>query len=227
MNWACRLRKLAGSLSIPPAYIYDGFTITLFQQTPDTDEIPLLDDQMNMEKVHIVETFLRLMRDQVAKYASRPDRYIAEYLPQIQRYPTMSALELSQVFNQFTTRSKNHRNYVPEEVNNTRWGEIAMAVHRLEQARGYRNIAQQMITQNSVFNLIHNTGTRVLEKFANGAALMAALEECHSGNTAVIIAKSSREVRQAARKCVFMARRPMEVVQPQPAQPQQPQLQMA
>lgn len=198
MNW---YKIITSSSSIPVDFIYDTFTIQFLpNQFLTEDDQFVIDYRMQTIKENLIANFKSLMIKQIEKYLSRPDRYLQDKKQEIiSTYQNGSFTQLAKIFNQLTTRSANHRSYSPEDIYNTNWGNIALSLASLEKMSSAKEIAQSLANPNGLFNLIHNTGTVVLDKFVNGNQLLKALDECNNAKYPIeFINKMSKPIAKIA-----------------------------
>ena len=185
MNWFSKTSS--SGYYINPKFIYDSFSSTLLKNVSQEQE-SILNFHFNYIAKEIVSVFSSLLRDQIKKYIER-NRIDSNKKDVFENIDSIPLSGLPEIFNKYTFRSDMVRN-------NERWGLIAQKINELNSASGWRNISNLLTFQNGVLNLIHNTGTSVLDKFSNGSALLLALENCQNGNVKNIVFNSSKEVKE-------------------------------
>ena len=184
MNWFIKI----SSSAIPVEYVYDVFAISFINHPLEQDEKQIIEFHLEQIRDYISKVFLELMRKQIVKYVQREriDNNKLEFLNK----QNASAKELATMFNQYTFRSDMQRN-------NVNWGNIALAVDKLQSCNNINCIVSALGGVGGLFNLVHNTGTPVLDKLTNGYALLDAFEKCHlSKNPKEIISKASKDIRK-------------------------------
>ena len=188
------------SLIFPTEYIYDSFLIGKFinldlVENYQKEEIK---EHINLIKKTVILVFLKLMRAQIEKYLTKSDRHIDKYKKYLEEnYRNATASMLKDMFNIMTTRSLRARQENPDYFYNSNWGKIASVIEEIENTNDTMNIIQLLTNQNGLFNLVHNTGTPVVDKLENGSNLLNALEECHtSRNPKELLNKSSYNIRE-------------------------------
>jgi len=178
-----------------PSDVYDAFALTLLPADLG-DDARLAAFEGDHLRDKFLAAFLPLLRQQVAKYLGRPDRHDPEQAGWLETAPDAGADELARMFDTATFRSERHRSYAPEDVHNTRWADIARAAGRLGRTSGL-DAAREMAGQGGLLNLVHNTETTVLDKL--DWDLADALDGCHTGTPADVLAGASPDVRRLLR----------------------------
>ena len=182
MNWYYTKIKTAQA-TLPKTYIYDPFAILLLQtknMSLDTFQKHIIDERMQVIKNHIIDIFEGMMRDQIQKYLSRPDRYDPKQIDFLKTYPTATSEDFSKMFGEYTFRSQRARNEDPELLHNDNWKNVANQISKLKKINDGFQIAQVLGEQSGLYNLVHNTYTTVLDKMSNGKELLQALNDCNS-----------------------------------------------
>lgn len=185
-----------------PQDIYDSFILTLLLGQKFSPELERrLDFEAEYIKERVTTTFTDAMRKQIAKYISRPDRYVPDVLDWLKTYPTADIYELAMMLETATMRSERHRAMNPDEVRNERWGQIGQKAAELASTSGWKNIVLTLTGQGGLFNLVHNTGTSVLDKFSNGRQLLDALNFCQRNKDVRLLAQNaSQDIRDIVRE---------------------------
>jgi len=188
------------SAKIGPGDVYDAFALSLLVGQPlPAEDRKLADFEAGWLRNHFVVVFLPLLRRQVEKYLERSDRYDHDQKSWLVTAPDADADELARMFGTATFRSERHRSEHPDDVHNDRWAEIAAAVGRLSRASGLGDIALALAGQGGLLNLVHNTGTSVLDKLPDWHGLWKALEACASGTPAQVYAGASPDAKRLLR----------------------------
>jgi hypothetical protein len=195
VNW---LKK--ASASIEPVDIYSIFALSLIPPNVNLGEYEAMarfEAQFLRDK--FVNVFTALMRKQIAKYLSRPDRYDPQQVTFLSQYPSATPAQLSKMFNTATFRSENHRSYYPDEVYNVQWGDIANAVDNLSKSNNISSIITDLAGQGGLLNLVHNTGTLVLDKLPRYHKLLFALNDCQNSDEQTVINNANPDVKEILR----------------------------
>jgi Fe-S-cluster containining protein len=188
------------SAKIAPGDVYDAFALSLLVGQPlPAEDRRLADFEAGWLRNHFVVVFLPLLRRQVEKYLERPDRYDPDQMGWLATAPDADTDELARMFGTATFRSERHRSEHPDDVHNDRWAEIAATVGRLSRASGVGDVALALAGQGGLLNLVHNTGTSVLDKLPDWHGLWKALEACASGTPAQVYAGASPDARRLLR----------------------------
>jgi len=201
MSWLKKAqRQKRAAASLQSSDIIDAFVVNeLLQSGRLTDEqVSVLNFEMNVLKDKIVRIFTKMMREQVAKYAGRRDRYVKQTLDWLKTYPTADAAELALMLDTATTRSARHQR-ATGEVRNVKWGEIGYKVAELNMSNDAKRIVSTLIDQGGLFNLIHNTGGPILGKLPGGGSLMEALNfAAQAREPKMLIPRASSDIREMA-----------------------------
>ena len=193
------MRFLAAGAAVTPTDIYDVFALTLLDKAGLGDDAPLARFEANQLRDRFLGVFIPLLRRQIRKYLDRPDRYDPEQAEWLEKADTAEPDELARMFDTATFRSERHREDYPEEVYNTKWAEIARGADRLQKAKGLAAVFE-LGGPGGLLNLVHNTGTLVLDKLPGWRGLAGALDRSHTGTPAEIYAKASPDVRNILRR---------------------------
>jgi Fe-S-cluster containining protein len=191
------------SAGIGPGDVYDAFALSLLVGRPlPAEDRRLADFEAGWLRNHFVVVFLPMLRQQVEKYLGRPDRHDPDRRDWLATAPDADADELARMFGTATFRSERHRGEHPDDVHNDRWAEIAAAVGGLSRASGLGDVALALAGQGGLLNLVHNTGTNVLDKLPGWRGLWEALEACAGGAPAQVYAGARPDMRRLLRRAL-------------------------
>jgi len=188
------LEKLAsGDISDEDLYNIAIMFLAAYKNVPPK-LVAMMDRLANDIKIKIYNIFMLLMKKQIAKYLSRQDRFLPEKIDLLEKYQNASAKDLSRMFGEATTRSLRHRQSSPKDVYNTKWKKIALAVARLRDSKGYREISHGLLGYNKksggLLTLVHNTDTPVADKLPNGYHILQILDEIDTISPKILLEKT-------------------------------------
>lgn len=194
-------RRLA-TVAITPMDIYDVFALTLLGRSDLGEDTPLARFEADRLREKFLAAFMPLLRYQIEKYLSRPDRHDPEQVEWLETAPTAAPAELARMFDTATFRSERHRAEAPEDVYNARWAEIARAIDRLQGKRGL-DVVFELGGPGGLLNLVHNTMTSVLDKLPDWQGLLDALNMCHGGTPADVRAGANPDIKRLLRRNIL------------------------
>ena len=193
----------ASAGGIGPGDIYDAFALSMLVGQPlSAEDRRLADFEAGWLRNAFVVVFLPMLRQQVKKYLGRPDRHDPDQRGWLATAPDADAAELARMFGTATFRSERHRSEHPDDVHNDRWAEIAAAVGRLSRASGLGDITLALAGQGGLLNLVHNTGTSVMDKLPDWHSLWKALEACAGGPLEQVYAGAGPDARRLLRRAL-------------------------
>jgi hypothetical protein len=183
----------AGDLKIPVRFIYDAFIIQYVGYNKFTpDGRAAVKPYVFNIRDYIVEIFTNLMRKQVKKYLSRPDRIRKGHERELQEIvDKKDASRYGEAFYKHTVRSLSHTDDDGNPIPNKRWGQIADKVQELRNSPDPASIVENLTYAGGLYNLIHNTETPVLDKFENGRELTKALNKCNDTKNYKLLLKDA------------------------------------